>query len=136
MSNTLYNITRQAAATASFNWPSPSNPWAVLLVDTTQYDVDVASDEHVSDIPSGAILARSNLANPTATGGACSADPLTIDSVTGDVGAVVIYENTSTDSTSQLVAYIDTAAGIPATFSDGEASLVWDTSSGNGIFRI
>lgn len=133
--NTLYNITRQAGLTTGIGWTG-GDTFGVLLIDTSEYTVDAAADQHVSDIPSDAILARQDMTTPTASGGTASADPMTIDSVTGDVGALVIYIHSGSDSDSQLVAYIDTGSGLPSTFADQTMSLMWDSSSGNGIFKL
>jgi hypothetical protein len=133
--NTLYDVTRQSFLTGALNWTGGST-FGVLLVDTTQYTLNSNTNQYVSDIPSAAIIARQNLTNPTAIVGAASADALTIDNITGDVGAIVIYENTGTDTTSQLIAYIDTGNNLPSTYSAENVSLVWDTQSGNGIFKL
>ena len=137
MSNQLYNVARQAFLNGNIDWTGGTT-FGVLLVDTTQYEID-QTDEFVSDIiaqSSSAILGRADLVNPTATNGAAGADPTTVTGVTGDVGALIIYIHESGDSNSTLVAYIDTVSGIPATYTDGSVALVWDTSSGNGIFRL
>lgn len=135
MSNTLYDITRQAFLTGALNWIG-GDTFGVALVDTTQYTVEPSSDQYLSVIPSGAIVAQQDMTNPTASGGTASADPVTIDGVTGNVGAIVIYQDTGDASTDQLIAYIDTGSGLPSTFDNQTMSLMWDSSSDSGIFEL
>ena len=136
MSNTLYDVTRQSFLTAGLSWTDNTKTFGVALIDTSQYTIDPNTDQNISDIPSAAILARANLTGPTATNGAASADALSIPTVTGDVSALVVYENTGDDTTSQLIAYLDTASNLPGTYNNETVSIVWDTSSGNGIFKL
>lgn len=136
MSNTLYDVTRQSFLTGALNWTDATKTFGVLLVDTSQYVIDSGANQFVSDIPSAAILGRADLSNPTATAGAASADAVTITGVTGAVGALVIFEDTGTDTTGQLIAYIDTGSNLPSTYSDESVGLIWDSSSGDGIFKL
>jgi hypothetical protein len=139
MSNTLYDIARQAFLTGALDWTG-GDTFGVLLIDTSQYTATPSSDQYVSDVVAAgdgsAILARQDMTTPTATAGTAGADPMTIDSVTGDVGAIVVYQHSDSDADSQLIAYIDTASNLPSTYSDGIVSIMWDSSSGNGIFKI
>lgn len=132
--DSLYNITRQEALTGGFNWTG-GDTFSVALIGTG-YTFDVG-DQYLSDVIAEAtVLARQDLTTLAATLGAAGADPVTITGVTGTVDALVIYQNTGSDATSKLVAYIDTGSNIPSTYSAGTVSIIWDTSSGNGIFRI
>jgi hypothetical protein len=56
--------------------------------------------------------------------------------VTGDQSeALVIYKDTGMASTSPLIAYIDTATGLPYTPSGGNIDVAWDNGS-NKIFKL
>jgi len=59
-----------------------------------------------------------------------------LSSVTGDTcEAIVIYKHTGTESTSRLIAYIDTATGLPVTPNGGDITIQWD-SGANKIFKL
>lgn len=109
----------------------------VALVDTTSiYTPDLATDEFLSDVTSGGavISTSSNLTNKTATGGTADADDITFSSVSGvQSEALVIYKDTGTPSTSPLIAYIDTATGLPVTPSGADVTVAWDAA---GIFTL
>jgi len=58
---------------------------------------------------------------------------VTYTAVTGDPSeAVVVYKDTGVEGTSQLIAYIDTATGLPVTPNGGDITIQWD----NGINKI
>lgn len=86
----------------------------VLLVNNT-YVPNQNVDEFVSDISASAIKARSSaLQNVTNILGVLDADDIIIASYPGDAfNALVIYVDTGSDSTSNLVAYIDDSSGLP-----------------------
>jgi hypothetical protein len=136
MSNQLYDISRQAFLTGALNWLDSTKTFGVALIDSTKYTIDPVNNQYISDVAATAILARQNLASLTASEGAASAAAMSIPNVTGDVGAIIVYENTGTDTTSQLIAYLDTGSNLPSTYNAETVSLVWDTSSGNGIFKL
>jgi len=100
-----------------------------VLVDAADYTVSLTTHEFLSDIPVGGRVSTSgNLANKTVTAGVFDADDVTFAVVTGDqCEAVVIYKDTGTASTSPLIAYIDTATGLPVTPSGGDITVQWDS---------
>ena len=108
-----------------------------VLVDTAAYAVDLAADDFLADIPVGDRIATSgNLASKSTTGGVFNADPVTFSEVTGDVSeALVIYKDSGDAATSPLIAYIDTATGLPVTPGGGDITVTWDTGA-NKIFAL
>lgn len=117
---------------------SPSNPVVkAVLVDTADYSVDLATHEFLSDIPSGA---RENtsaaLSSKTFTGGVFDAADAVFSAETGDTSeALVLVIDTGSEGTSRLVAYIDSATGLPLTPNGADVNLVWDSGS-NKIFKL
>lgn len=111
-----------------------------VLIDTGQYTYS-ATHEFLSDVPSGARVATSaNLTGKTdADTGIVDADDVTFTALTGGGGsaaiieAVVLYIDTGNPATSRLLAYIDTAAGLPVTPTGGDHTIRWNAS---GIFRV
>lgn len=135
MSNALYDKGREKFLNADIDWSADNIK--VLLVDAADYTVNLTTDEFHSDIPSGAIVATSgNLASKTATAGVADAADVTLTTVTGDESeALVIFKDTGTSSTSPLIAYIDSATGLPITPNGADITIVWDNGS-NKIFKL
>jgi phage tail sheath gpL-like len=110
------------------------NTIKAILVDSADYTY---SDTHqyLSSVASGAIVATSGaFSSKTTTDGVFDAGDVTFSSVTGDqFEAVIIYKDTGDSATSNLIAYIDNATGLPITPSGGDITLQWDA---NGIFEI
>lgn len=135
MSNALYDKGREGFLDGSIDWDS--NNIKVVLVDTGAYTVNLATHQFLSDIASGARIATSsNLTTKTVTAGVADADDVTLTAVTGtSVEALVLYQDTGTPSTSRLIAYIDTATGLPVTPNGGDISIAWDNGV-NKIFKL
>jgi hypothetical protein len=112
MANLIYGKAKQALLNGQINASSQS--FKILLVDST-YSLSQNTHEFVSDISSSAIKARSAaLVNVQNILGVLDADDLTIVSYPGNAfKSVILYVDTGSDSTSRLIAHIDTATGIP-----------------------
>ena len=110
----------------------------VVLVDTADYTVNLATDDFLADIAAGGRVATSaNLGDKTITLGVFDAGDVTFSAVTGDVSeALVIYKDTTDADTSPLIAYIDTvSSGLPVTPNGGDITITWD-SGANKIFAL
>jgi len=107
----------------------------VVLVDVADYTY---SDNHnaLNDIPSAARVATATLASKTITNGVFDAANVTFLAVTGDPSeALVIYMDSGVESTSYLIAYIDTATGLPVTPNGGDITVTWDDGASK-IFAL
>jgi hypothetical protein len=135
MANALYGKGRQRFLEGSI--VILTDNIKAVLVDTGAYTVSIDTHEFLSDIASGARIATSgNLASKTSTLGVFDAADVTLTAVTGTtVEAVVLYKDTGTASTSPLIAYIDTATGLPVTPNGGDETITWDNGS-NKIFKL
>lgn len=135
MANTLYDAARQRFLEAQINWLTDT--MKVILVDTGAYTPQTAVHAYLSDISSSARIAGPvTLTSKTTTGGAADAADVTFTSVTGaSIEAIVIYSDTGTESTSPLIAYIDTATGLPITPNGGDIIVTWDNGV-NKIFKV
>lgn len=133
MANALYDLGKKKLLDADIDLLVDNIK--VVLVDTATYTVNLSTDEFLDSIPSGERVATSgNLATKTTTAGTFDADNVTFSSVSGDVSeALVVYKDTGTASTSPLIAYIDTATGLPVTPNGGDITVTWDAG---GIFSI
>ena len=134
MANALYNKAREAFAKAQLNWETDTIK--AVLVDTGAYTYS-AAHQFISDVPSGArISSIQTMSGKTATDGACDANDLTFPSVSGvSIEAIIIFKDTGTEATSPIIAYIDTATGLPITPNSGDIIITWDNGI-NRIFRI
>lgn len=135
MANALYTLGREKFLKGEISWNSDNIK--CVLVDAADYTVNLATDEFLSAIASGGRVATSgNLASKTTTGGVADAADITFSAVTGDPSeALVIYKDTGDAATSPLIAYIDTATGLPVTPNGGDITVTWDSGS-NKIFRL
>lgn len=135
MANTLFDFARQRFLEAQLNWMTDTIK--VILVDTGAYTPQVAVHQYLSDIPTSARIAGPvTLTSKTTTGGAADAADITFTSVTGpSIEAIVIFSDTGTESTSPLIAWIDTATGLPITPNGGDIIVTWDNGA-NKIFKV
>ena len=135
MANALYDKGREGFLDGSIDWDT--NTIKVVLVDAADYTVNLATDDNLDDIPAGARVSTSPaLTGKTVTAGVADADDVTFSSVSGDPSeALVIYKDTGVESTSRLIAYIDTATGLPVTPNGGNITVQWD-SGANKIFKL
>ena len=109
----------------------------VVLVDEDDDTPVVATDEFLSDIAAGARVATSgNLSGKSFTGGIFNATDITINSVSGDeFESIVIYQDTGDPETSLLIAYIDSATGLPYTPTGNNITITWDDAAAK-IFAL
>jgi hypothetical protein len=135
MANALFDKARERYLTGALNWGTDTIK--AVLVDSGTYTVNLTSHEFLSDIGTGDRISTSGaFASKTTTGGAADAADVTFSSVTGaSIEAIVIYKDTGTDSTSPLIAYIDTATGLPITPNGGDIIVTWDNGP-NKIFKL
>lgn len=135
MANALYDIGREAFLIGNIDWANDNIK--VVLVDADDYTVDITNHDFLDDIPAGARVATSgNLTSKTTTNGVADAEDVTFLAITGDVSeAIIIYKDTGVESTSQLIAYIDTATGLPVTPNGADITITWDNGT-NRIFRL
>ena len=135
MSDALYPKWKEAVMQGASNSSLAGNVKAVL-VDSADYTYS-SSHEFLSDVPSGGRVATSsNLASKTYTNGVFDAADFTFSAVSGDQSeAIIIYIDTGVAGTSRLVAYIDTATGLPVTPNGGDINVAWDNGA-NKIFAL
>lgn len=135
MANSLFDTARRRFLEGAFNWNTQTIK--AVLVDTGVYTVNLSAHEYLSDIGTTARIATSGaFTSKTTTGGAADAADVTFSAVTGNsIEAVVLYQDTGTDSTSPLIAYLDTGTGLPITPNGGDIIVTWDNGT-NKIFKV
>jgi hypothetical protein len=137
MANTLYDDARRRFLEADINWLT--DQFKVLLVDTGSYTPSFSTHIYLSDIPTAARIGTETgiaLTGTTTTGGAADANDVTFPAVSGaSIEAIVFYKDTGVPGTSPLIAYMDTATGLPITPNGGDIIVTWDNGV-NKIFRL
>ena len=135
MANTLFDAARQRFLEGQFNWLTDTIK--VILVDTGAYTPQTAIHQYLADIPPSARIAGPvTLTSKATVGGAADGADVTFTSVSGPtIEAIVIYRDTGTEAASPLIAYIDTATGLPITPNGGDIIVTWDNGA-NKIFKV
>ena len=135
MANAMYNKGRQAILNGTVDLLTDN--LKVILIDVADYTVNLSTDDNLDDVPAAARVATSgNLAGKSVADGVFDATDVTFTAVTGDQSeALVIYRDSGLESTSSLIAYIDTAsAGLPVTPNGGNITVTWSNGA-NKIFN-
>lgn len=132
MASALYPKFKEALLSGTIDLTS--NDIRAILIDSADYTYSSAHD-FLDDVPSGARVATSSaLASKTVALGVFDAADKTLTAVTGDQAEVVIiYKHTGTESTSPLIAYIDSGTNLPVTPNGGDITIQWNAS---GIFAL
>lgn len=135
MANTLFDAARQRFLEGQFNWLTDTIK--VILVDTGAYTPQTAIHQYLADIPLSARIAGPvTLTSKATVGGAADGADVTFTSVSGPtIEAIVIYRDTGTEATSPLIAYIDTATGLPITPNGGDIAPRSVIAANNGAFQ-
>ena len=135
MANALYDPGRESFLKGEIAWQT-DNIKAVLVKTAAGYTFS-AAHQFLSSILVGERIATSaNLGTKTTTSGVADAANVTFTAVTGDAcGAVVLYKDTTDAATSNLIAYIDTATGLPVTPNGGDITVQLDDGA-NKIFKL
>ena len=122
MANALYDAGREAFLSGSLDWDADTIK--LTLVDNADYTVDLAAHDFYNDITSAGRVATSGaFTSKTTTAGVADAADVTLTSVTGDpFESIVIWEDDAgAESADRLIAYLDTATGLPTTPNGGDS---------------
>lgn len=135
MANALFDKARKAFADGDIDLLTDTIK--VVLVDTADYTVDLANHDFLDDVPSAALVGTpQTLSNKSTTAGVFDADDVTFTSVTGDqCEAILIYKDTGSEATSNLIGWIDSATGLPVTPNGTDIQITWDNGA-NKIFKL
>jgi hypothetical protein len=133
MANVLYDTGRNAFLRGEVAWQTDAIK--AVLVDLADYTPNLATHQFLSDIPLAARVATSaNLTGKTTVAGvADAADPVFAGATGDQAEVIVLYKDTGTATTSQLIVYIDTATGLPVTPNTGDINVAFHAS---GIFKL
>jgi hypothetical protein len=135
MANQLYPKAKEDFLAGNLNMSS--NTITVALIDTDIYTFSSAHEDR-ADIPNTAVVAEANLISKTITSGVFDADDSTFDTVSGaNCEALVLYHTDvqGGNTTSRLIAYIDTATGLPILPNGGDITVRF-SSGASKIFAL
>lgn len=135
MANALYDFGRESFLGGDIDWDA--NDIRCILIDEADDTIDLAVDDFLDDRAAPSRVATSSaFASKTKTAGVADAADVTLSTVSGDQAeSIDIYKHTGTESTSNMIANIDTATGLPVTPNGGNINIVWD-SGANKIFKL
>lgn len=134
MANALYPSFKALCLTGGIDLSSATIK--IALVDTGTYTYSSAHDFY-NDVSAGVVGTPQTLGSKTTTAGVFDAADVTFTAVSGaTVEAFVIYKDTGTPATSDLIAYFDTGqTGLPVTPNGGDITITFD-SGASKIFAL
>lgn len=151
MANALYGKAREKFLSNVHGAEGTHISWTddtikVTLIDVSDYvigaNIDVHEYMNTDTVPAAAKVATATLGSKTVTLGVADAADATLATVTGDVSeALIIWKDggdggtTASGTVSPLIAYIDTATGLPVTPNGGDIIISWDAGA-NKIFKL
>lgn len=135
MASYLYGLARASFLNADIDWAA--HDIKCCLVDGADYTPAQNTHDFLDDISGGAIATNgtsSNFASKTSTLGTADAADITLTSVTGDQSEyIIIYRDSGSSATSNLIAKIDDYTGLPITPNGGNITIAWPAA---GIFIL
>lgn len=137
MANALYDKGRQSILEGAIAYLTDNIKLVLSNIAGGHYTVNLATDQFLSSIAGGDRVATSgNFTTKTSTSGVADADDVVLSAVSGAAcGAIAVYKDTGSAATSNLLAYIDTATGLPVTPNGGNITVQWDNGA-NKIFKL
>jgi len=139
MANKLYDKARNGFLRGDISWKSGGHTFRAYLVDITApnaYAKDLVVDEFLSAIHPDKLVSYIALAPADPVAGVADAPDVTFLAVTGAVSeAIVIVKWVTNAADSPLIAYIDSATGLPVTPNGGDIGITWDAGA-DKIFKL
>lgn len=123
MANQLYPKAKEDFLAGNLNLSS--NTITIALVDTDVYTFNSAHEDR-ADVPNNAVVAEANLASKVITAGVFDASDPIFTSVSGaNCEALILYHTDiqAGNTGSRLIAYIDTATGLPILPNGGDITV-------------
>jgi hypothetical protein len=137
MSSALYPLAKQSFLSQSPSIDMDTDTIKVALVDLTADYTYSSAHQYKSSVPSYSGTTDQTLGSVTVTDGVFDAADATFSAVSQSasktVGALVIYKDTGTGSTSPVIAYIDGFTAV--TPNGGDITVAWDNGSSK-IFAL
>ena len=135
MASALFDPGREGFLDGTIDWDTAD---IRVMLTLSAYTFD-AADKFLSDIPAST---RDNgrsaaLSGKTVTNGVADASDTTLVATAASAcNALIIFQHTGSDATARVIAYIDTATGLPFTPGAGATvNIAWDNGA-NKIFKL
>jgi hypothetical protein len=138
VANAVYNKARNKFLKGEISWKSGGDNFRAYLVDTTEPNAYVfdADHEFLDSIHPDKLVSFVALVPDDPVGGVADAPDVTFLAVSGAVcEAIVIVKWVTEAADSPLVAYINSATGLPVTPNTGDILVAWDAGV-NKIFKL
>jgi hypothetical protein len=135
MASALFDPGREGFLDGSIDWDT--NDMRVMLVKSAY--TFVASHKFISDLPAAtADNGRSAaLGTKTVTNGVADAADTTLTATAAAAcNALIVFQHTGSDATARLIAYIDTATGLPFTPAASQTVNIAFDNGANKIFKL
>ncbi len=135
MANALYDSGRAKFLEGTIDYDA--HDIKLVLTDHAADTPNVATDDFMDDISAGTVATSANFGTKTTTAGVADAADVTLNTVSGaSCESINIHRDTGgAASTNPLIAYIDTATGLPVTPNGGNITIQWDNGA-NKIFKL
>lgn len=132
MANVLYPSYKALLLNAGLNLSSLTIKAALVDTGVTAYN---SAHDNYDDISSAVIGTPVTLGTKTTTGGVFDAANISFTGLSAapTLEALVLYYDSGTPSTSSLIAFIDTATGLPVSAGATQVDVTWDAA---GIFAL
>lgn len=141
MANALFDPGREGFLAGEIAWGAATVKCSLLRGYTFS-----AAHKFVSDVTtaSGVLVATVTLASKTVTSGVAGAANVTFSAVASGaaIPALLVYQSSAVTggadvaaTAQRLIAFIDTATGLPVTPNGGDITVTWDTGP-NRIFKL
>lgn len=104
----------------------------------TAYVVNLTSTKFRADIDAGQTGTPQTLASKTVTDGVADAADVTFSAVvTGpSLEAILVYKDNGSAAADRMIAFFDTATGLPVTPNGGDVIIQWDNTVRLLIFKL
>lgn len=133
MANALYVSYKNNALGTGTHVDLDADDIRMVCTDHTDDTPNTTTDDALDDISAGTVGTATLSGESIAAGAFDSTDPV-FTALTGDAfDSLTLYKHTGTPSTSLLIAYYDTATGLPFTPSGGDVTVVVHAS---GYFSL
>ena len=145
MANALYDKARESFLSQNPALDFDTDTIKCTLIDTGNYTVNLATHQYMNTntVPAAAkVGSPQTLGSKTVAAGVADAADIVFSAVTGaSVEAIIIWKDgggggtSASGTTDPLIAYIDTATGLPVTPNGDDISVTWDNGASK-IFKL
>ena len=133
LASALFDPGREGFLDGTIDWDT-DDIRAMLVLNTYTFN---AANKFITDIGAVDNGRSAALAGKTVTSGVADANDTSLTATAASASnAIIVFKHTGADATARLIAYIDTATGLPFTPGAGQTvNIAWDNGA-NKIFKL